>query len=160
MLTSSRRVAASSLQALRRKITVETLANLQPLLLLQMVMGVSQTLNSRVSRSRTLARTLLLSGQQRLNDLLASAPRLHIPVDRLLEFCRTDNTEHTAEEAAAQALIELCVGLMLQWMAERARRYRAPVTLCKQRLISPLYFLPNNSLRPPRARSCPNMPLA
>jgi len=61
-----KRTAVFSLRALQRKVTIETLAALQSLLLLQMLMGVSQTVNSSVSRSRALARTLLLNGQQSL----------------------------------------------------------------------------------------------
>nr|HID12498.1 hypothetical protein [Anaerolineae bacterium] len=112
----------SSLHTLRRKVTLEALAGLQPLLLLQMLVGVSQTVNSSVSRSRALARTMLLSGQQRLRDLLAAAPRLHLPVEQVLEICRSNDEEHVPEEMAAQALLELCLGLMLQWMAEGARQ--------------------------------------
>jgi hypothetical protein len=160
MLTLDRRTAASSLNALRRKVTVETLASLQPLLLLQMIVGVSQSVNSSVSRSRAMARTLFLSGQHRLHNLLASAPRLHLPVEQVLELCRSGGTGCTPEEAAARALLELCVALILQWLAECACRRRATVTLCKrQRAASPyLLFLASESL--PRTRSCPTVSLA
>jgi hypothetical protein len=120
MSPSGKRTAVSSLEALRRKVNLETLAHLQPLMLLQMVVGVSQTVNEGVSSSQALARTLLLSGQQRLRELMDAAPRLHLPVARMLELCRADDTGRTPEEAAAQALFELCLGLMLHWMAEAA----------------------------------------
>ena len=94
-----------SLHTLRRKVTIEALAKLQPLLLLQMLVGVSQTVNGGFSQA--LARTLLLSGQQRLRDLLAAAPRLHLPVERVLEICSSGDAERTPEETAAQALLEL-----------------------------------------------------
>ena len=159
-----KRTAVSSLRALRRKVTIETLTALQPLLLLQMLLGVSQTVNSSVSRSRALARTLLLNGQQRLRDLLAGAPRLHLPVERLLEFCHASDAERNPEETAAQALLELCLGLMLQWMAEDDRRHRSPVTPSSQQRTMPSYFiscpLSFPLSRPLRTRSCPHIPLA
>ena len=103
MFHLGKKQATSSLHALRRKITLQTLTRLQPILLLQMLVGISQSVNSSVSRSQTLARTLLLSGQQRLNDLLASAPRLHLSVEQILEFCRPSDAKHTPEEDAAHA---------------------------------------------------------
>ena len=150
----------SSLHALRRKVTLETLNNLQPLLLLQMLMGVSQTVNSGLSRSQALARTLLLSGQQQLRGLLASAPRLHLPVERVLELCHSGDTERTPEETAAQALLELCLGLLLQWMAERAHRTCTAALPSRRQRILPSYFLSFPLSRPPRTRSCPHLPLA
>jgi len=131
----------SSLHALRRKVTLETLNNLQPLLLLQMLMGVSQTVNSSVSCSQALARTLLLSGQQSLRDLLAAAPRLHLPVERVLEACHFSDAERKPEETAAQALLELCLGLMLQWMAEDDHRHHTTVIPSRRQRTIPSHFL-------------------
>ncbi|HUX75547.1 MAG TPA: hypothetical protein VMY40_02760 [Anaerolineae bacterium] len=150
----------SSLEALRRKVNLETLALLQPLMLLQMVVGVSQTVNESVSNSQALARTLLLSGQQRLRELLDAAPRLHLPVERVLELCRADDAERTPEEAAAQALFELCLGLMLHWMAETAGQRRTIFSTRSEQPVSPSYFLAYPPLRSLRARSCPYLALA
>jgi hypothetical protein len=155
MSPSGKRVAVPSLEALRRKVNLETLAHLQPLLLLQMVVGVSQTVNSSVSHSQALARTLLLSGQQRLRELLDAAPRLHLPLEEVLEFCRAGDAERTPEEAAAQALFELCLGLMLHWMAETACRRRTIFSTRSGQPVSPSYFLAYPPSRPSRARSCP-----
>jgi hypothetical protein len=152
-----KRTAMSSLNALRRKVTVETLANLQPILLMQMAVGVSQSVNSSVSRSRALARTLFLSGQQRLHTLLASAPRLHLPVEQVLALCRSGGTEYTPEEAAAQALLELCIALILQWLTAYAHRRRNTVTLCKRQRVTSPYLLSLASGCLPRARSCPHV---
>jgi hypothetical protein len=160
MLRLGRKKATSSLCTLRRKITLETLARLQPILLLPMVVGISQTVNSRVSRSQTLARSLLLGGQQRLHDLLASAPRLHLSVDQILEFCRRGDAGHTPEEAAAQALLEVCLGLILQWMTENDRRHRTSATVSRRPRVSPSYFPLCSSRRPPRTRSCLYTPLS
>ena len=160
MFTLSRKAAVSSLHALRRKVALETLSRLQPLLLLQMLVAVSQTVSSSVSNSQALAHTLLMSGQQRLQRLLATAPRLHLPVDRVLELCRSGDAEGTPEEAAAQALVELCLGLMLQWMAEYARQHRTTTVPSRQQRISPSYSLPYPSRRPPGARFWLCVPLA
>jgi hypothetical protein len=160
MLRLGKKKATSSLHALRRKITLQALARLQPVLLLQMLVGISQSVNSSVSRSQTLARTLLLSGQQRLHDLLAAAPRLHLSVDQLLEFCRSGGAKRTPEEDAAQALLEVCLGLMLQWMTENARRHRTSATVSRRQRVSPSYFPLYSSRRPPRTRSCLCVPLS
>jgi hypothetical protein len=155
-----KKTAISSLNALRRKVTIETLTNLQPILLLQMVVGVSQSVNSSVSRSRALARTLFLSGQQRLHSLLASAPRLHLPVEQVLVLCHSGGTERTPEEAAAQALLELCIALILQWLTACACRRRTTVTLCKRQRVASPYLLSLASEGLPRTRSCPCVSLA
>ena len=154
-----RRAALSSLQTLRRKLALQTLSTLQPILLLQMVMSVSQSVNSRFCHSRTLARSLLLNSQQRLHELVASAPRLHLPVERMLEFCRTVSAEHeprTPEEAAAQALFELCLGLMLQWMSDHARSYATTGVAHRRCATVGPYPLSYPSLLPIRSRKCPH----
>lgn len=154
-----RRTALSSLQTLRRKLALQTLSTLQPILLLQMVMGISQSVNSRFCRSRTLARSLLLNSQQHLHELLASAPRLHLPVERMLEFCRTDGSGHeprTPEETAAQALFELCLGLMLQWMSDHTRSYATTGVAHGRCAPVGLYPLSYPSLRAARSRKCPH----
>ena len=125
-----------------------------------MLVGLSQTVNGSVLRSQTLARTLLFSGQQRLRDLLAAAPRLHLPMEQVLEACHSNDAERTPEETAAQALLELCLGLTMQWMAEYACRHRTAVVPSRRRRVSPSYFLCYSSLRPPRMRSCLHIPLA
>ena len=149
-----------SLEALRRKVNLETLSHLQPLLLLQMVVGASQTVNSHVSSSQALARTLLLSGQQRMRELLDAAPRLHLPLEQVLEFCRAGDAERTPEETAARALLELCLGLMLYWLAEIACRQSATFVPRGRKRAMPSYFLFYPSLSLPRARSCLHASLA
>jgi len=154
MSPSVKRKAASSLEALRRKVNLETLAHLQTLVFLQMLVGVSQTVNESVSSSQALARTLLLNGQQRLREMLDAAPRLHLPVERLLELCHAGDAEHTPEETAAQALFELCLGLMLCWMAKKPCQRRTIATPCSGPRLSPSFILAYPSPRPSRARSC------
>jgi hypothetical protein len=124
-----------------------------------MVMGVSRSVNSRFCRSRTLARSLLLNSQQRLHELLTSAPRLYLSVERMIEFCRTASAEHeprTPEEAAAQALFELCLGLMLQWMLDHARSYATTGVAYRRCAPVGLYPLSYPSLLPISSRKCPH----
>lgn len=111
-----------SLDTLRRKINLQILAGLQPILLFQIVGGLSQVVSSGVSQTQALARTLLLSGQQRLRTLLAAAPYLQLFPEHRPASERPANAEPTPEEAAAQALLEVCLGLILEWIAHRARR--------------------------------------
>jgi len=154
MSTSSKKKAVPSLGALRRKVNLEAVACVQPILVLQMLAGVSQTVNSGVSQSQALARTLLLSGQQRLRDLLDAAPRLHLPLEQVLKQCHADDEEPTPEETAARALIELCLGLMLHWMAETSCQRRTIGVPRSKRRVLPSFLLSYLSPRPRRARSC------
>ena len=143
----------------RPKITLDALTHLQPLVLLQMMASASQTVNTRVSSSQALARSLLLSGRQRLQDLVARAPRLHLPVEQVLEFCRAGGAEDTPEQTAAWALLELCLAMILLWMAETARKCHAIAAVCR-RQPDPLPYLSHFLTCPPRARSCLTFPLA
>lgn len=162
MLSLGKRAASSSLQAVRRKVTIEVLTNLQPLLLLQMLMEVSQAVTGSVSRSSALARTLALNGQQRLRELLAAAPRLHLPVEQVLERYHSNDAPGTPEDKAARALLELCLGLLLQWMASDDRRQCTAVMLqprCCVISSSPWLHLPCLT-RLSRPRSCLHATLA
>lgn len=151
MFASAQKTAASSLDALRRKVNLQhVLAGLQPLLLLQMLGGLSQAVSSGVSQTQALARTLLLSGQQRLRTLLAAAPRLRWLPER------SPAPDSTPEEAAAQALLEVCLGLMLEWMARESRRPRfdaSSLPVARQR-ISSVYLPSSSRLYPLKARLC------
>jgi hypothetical protein len=151
--------ATSSPHIPRCKVALETLASLQPLLLLQILMGASQAMNSSLSRSRALARTLLLSGQQRVHALLSAAPSLYLPVEQLLAFCQSSDEESTPEEDAAQALLELCLGLMLQLLARNTRRAHTTIAQFGQRRISSSYPLSFPLLRPRKIRSGPSVSL-
>jgi hypothetical protein len=94
-----------------------------------------------------------------MRDLLASAPRLRLPLERVLASRHADDAERTPEETAAQALLELCLGLLLQWMAEQTHRPCNRVVPSRQRMI-PLHFFSFSSSSPPRARSGPHLLLA
>ena len=162
MFASAQKSAASSLDALRRKINPQILAGLQPILLLQMLGGLSQAVTSSVSHTQALARTLLLSGQQQLRALLAAAPRLRLPLEHTLTSSHSGRAEPTPEEAAAQALLEVCLGLMLEWIARKSRRPRSstPPLPHNQRRVSSAYSPFSSMLYPLRARFCTSIPLA
>ncbi len=140
---------------LRRKIILEVLARLQPLLLLRILAALSRTAVTGVSQAQGLARSLLLDGRQRLLGIIAAAPRLHLPVDRLRELCQSDQATDALEQVA-HALFELCLGLLLQWLHSRLRRRRhGPV--CKL-LKSSCIYLPSDYLSGiPRIRACPGL---
>lgn len=151
MFASAQKTAASSLDALRRKVNLQhMLAGLQPLLLLQMVGGLSQAVSSGVSQTQALARTLLLSGQQRLRTILAAAPRLRLFLQR------PPASDSTPEEAAAQALLEVCLGLMLEWIARRARRSHCdlPPLPYNRRQGSSAHSPSSSAFYPLKARRC------
>lgn len=156
--------ASPSLRALRQKVAVETLAHVQPILLLRILIGLSQSLNGRIAQPEALARALLLDGRQRLRRLLDAAPRLNLPLEDVLKILRSgdgDSEEQTAEESAIQALLEMCLGLMLQWLAEKKAQSEVSAPSKKaQRIYTPyspsLHLL---LLRPPRTRACPTLPL-
>ncbi|MCX7682647.1 MAG: hypothetical protein N2508_11915 [Anaerolineae bacterium] len=139
---------------LRQKIVLEVLARLQPLLLLQMVAGLPRTAAMGVAQVQALARSLLLDGQQRLLTILAAAPRLHLPVERWRELAQPGQRTETPEQVAAQALIELCLGLLLQWLNSHLRRHRNQTGYRLPQLSS--VYLPSPSPDgPPRTRACP-----
>ena len=159
MFVSVKKTAASSLDELRHKVNLQhVLAGLQPILLLQMLGGLSQAVSSGVSQTQALARTLFLSGQQRLRTLLA-APRL-LP-ERVLASDHPGDVDPTLEKAAAQALLEVCLGLMLEWIARRARRsHIVPPLPYSQRQGSASYSSPFFAFYPLRAHLCIPVPLA
>lgn len=152
--------ASPSLRALRQKVAVETLAHVQPILLLRILIGLSQSLNGGIAQPEALARALLLDGRQRLRRLLDAAPRLNLPLEDVLEILHSDDgddEERTAEESAVQALFEMCLGLILQWLAEKNTLSQAPAFSGNVQRID-TFFSPSLHfllLRPPRTRACP-----
>jgi hypothetical protein len=121
----SKRKAMSSLRALGRKVPVKALPQVQPVFLLHALIGFSQTLNGSAAQLEALARALIIDGQQRLRTLRDAAPHLHLPLEGLLEIVRSkdDNSENLPEEeSVVQAMLAMCLGLMLQWLSKRTCR--------------------------------------
>ncbi len=150
------------LRVLGRKVPLNALPHVQPLFLLQMLIGLSQILNGGAAQSEALARALILDGQQRLRELRDAAPHLDLSLSRLLRRIRASETPDEClsdEESAVQAMIEMCLGLMLRWLSkgdDRSSHHAVSVVL--KRLSSSDVLLP--SYASPffcllfRARSC------
>lgn len=152
----------SSLQALGRRVPVKALPQLQPILLLHALIGFSRTLNSSAAQLEALARALIMDGQQRLRTLRDAAPHLHLPLEQLLEMVRSKdlNTAHPSkEESAVQAMLEMCLGLMLQWLSKRNYRSYPAVSSIAWNLFLPVDALFRSChlplLLPLRIRACP-----
>lgn len=146
---------------LGRKAPLEALPHVQPVFLLQMLVGLSQILNGSTAQPEALARALILDGQQRLRKFREAAPHLDLSLARLLSgICASEAPdEHLSdEESAVQAMIEMCLGLMLRWLSkgdDQSSRHAASVVLNRSfssdgllpSYASPFYLLF-------RARSC------
>lgn len=163
----AKRKASISLRALQQKVPIEALAYLQPILLLRVLLTVSQSLQGRIPQPEALARTLLLDGQQRLRKLLDAAPRLNLPLDKVAEIIHANDADDdlTPEEDAVQALLEMCLALMLRWMSQGSRATHLSALSNQSSMVSS-HFPPLSScllpsiLRPPRTRACPIASLA
>ena len=162
MSLSSTRKALSSLRALGRRLPIKALPQVQPIFLLQTLIGFSQALNGSAAQLEALARALIMDGQQRLGRLRDAAPHVHLPLEQLLEMVRfkNDDREDLSEEASAvQAMLEMCLGLMLQWLSKRnCRSFPAALSMAGK------LFLPFDTLFPScciplllplRVRDCP-----
>lgn len=109
-----------SLRALRRKVPLHALPRVQPTFLLQMLIGLSQVVNGGAAKSEAVARALILDGQQRLRRLQEVAPHLDLSLAHVLEKIRPNDIvdEHPSdEETAVQAMLEMCLGLLLRWLS-------------------------------------------
>lgn len=150
------------LRALRRKVPLKALSHVQPIVLLQMVVGLSQALNGNAAQPEAAARALILDGQQRLRRLRAAAPDLDLSLGGLLrKICANETPEaHLSEEASAvQAMLEMCLGLMLRWLSKRDDQSFTPPPDVGVGLLSFAEFLLLPHISSPdhlfRARSCP-----
>jgi hypothetical protein len=151
----------AALRALGQKVPLKALPHIQPIFLLQTLIGLSQVLNGGAAQPEALARALILDGQQRLRRLREVAPHLDLSLEHLLERIRSSDKgdEHLSdEESAVQAMLEMCLGLMLRWLSKvDDPAYACPSSIVVRRLLShdahrPYCF----SFLPPlfRARSC------
>ncbi len=152
----------SSLRLLRTRVSLKGVPHLQPVFLLQITVAVSQALNGSAVQAETLARGLVLDGRRRLSMLPRAAPHLSVSREHILRLaCSYERDIHklSAEESAVQALLELCLGLVLQWLSRSDHRTHFALSTAPLNCLSflnfsfPFVFLP--SLLPARARSCP-----
>jgi hypothetical protein len=156
--------AISLLRALGRKAPLRGLPQVQPIFLLQTLIGLSQALNGGAAQLETLARALITDGQQRLRRLRHAAPSLHLPLEQFLETVRSkaDNSKDlSAEESAVQAMLQVLVGLMLQWLTKRScRSYLAVSSIASKLLLLSDALRPSCRLLllpPLRVRACPTL---
>jgi hypothetical protein len=104
-------------------------------------MGLSQTLNGSAAQVERLARALIVDGEQRLRRLRDAAPRLHLSLEPLLERVRSrDNCceNLSEEESVVQAMLQMLLGLMLQWLSKQGCRSYLTVSSTVSRRFSPL----------------------
>ena len=153
--------AISSLRGLGRQVPLGTLPQLQPILLLQALIGVSQTLNSSAVQLEVLARTLIMDGQQQLRRLRDAAPHLHLPVEQLLQMIRSEDKRQdlSDEESMVQAMLEMCLGLVLQWLSRSNCQSYPSVSSVTGKPVLPVDALFRSRhlllLLPLRVRACP-----
>lgn len=159
MVSLSAKVAV--LRKLGRKMSFDRLTQVQPMVLLQVAIGLSQMVNGGAARPDQMARALILDGQQRLRALRRAAPHLDLSLARLVgSICSDGSPEErvSEEESAVQAVLEMCVGFLLRWLSGRdgASRRTASSLVGKPSLdASILVFGRTSSLFPlSRARSC------
>jgi hypothetical protein len=123
MFSLSKRAAA--LKALGRKVPLRTLTKMQSAVLFQMLIGLSQAVNGGAAQAESVARALILDGQRRLRALRRAAPHLDLSLTRLLSRIRSNDMPDdrlSDEESALQAVLEVCLGLMLRWLSGRDDR--------------------------------------
>lgn len=148
--------------ALGSRVSFEGLPQIQPVFLLQTMVAVSQALNNSAVHAEALARGLVLDGQRRLNGLRQAAPHLPSSLEQILELARSNgrgDDDLSIEERAIQAILEVCLGLVLEWLSPRPHRSHPSASTASSKLLSSIDVLflsnPLSLILPPRARSCP-----
>lgn len=117
MFTGKRRTA---LRSLGSRLPLKNLAKVEPLLLLQMVIDLSQVLHGTVAQPEAVARALVRDGQQRLRALRLAAPHVNLSLGRILLWISSKDPSDDClveEDGAFEAALEMCLGLVLQWLS-------------------------------------------
>jgi hypothetical protein len=123
--------------------TVKVLGGLNPVMLIPLMGDLSRTVNSGVVRSRALAAALQAAGAQRLNDIQSAAPRVRATLDKLA--ARLPSVHLSVEEITLiRAVIELYLGLILQWLEASDRPHPHGHLLSRRVDLPHLFFLPAN----------------
>lgn len=150
------------LLSLGQRVTLEELGQIQPVFLLQVMVAVCHALNESAVHAEAIARGLVLDGQRRLNGLRRAAPHLTLSLQHVLKLARSmgrGDDDLSAEERAVQALLEVCLGLVLEWLSPRAHRSHPSASSSSSKQFSlidvSLLLAPLRPMVPPRARSCP-----
>ena len=152
---------ADVLRALGKKVPLGMLSQVQPIIVLQMVVGLSQHLAGRAVQPEEIARALILDGQQRLRALRRAAPHLDLSLTRLLKrLCSDESSKRRGshEDRAVEAVLEMCIGFLLRWLSRSdANGYAGASSPSRRRL--PFSCVPRSDQHsslylPFRARSC------
>ena len=158
MISLGKRKAA--LRAWGQKVPLKALPHVQPVFLLQMLIGLSQVLNGG-AHPEVLASALILDGQQRLRKLCKIAPHLDLSLQCLLSRIRPPEMveeQLSDEESAFQAVLEMCLGLLLRWLSRVGDRFCPRVSSFAASRSLPFDVLPLSHssvhLLLFRARSC------
>lgn len=164
MDSARQKVSGLFLRTLGRKVSLKGLPHLQPVFLLQILVGVSQALNGGAAQAEALARALVLDGQRRLSELRNGAPYVSLSLEQLLKVAGTDKDDEedlSAEESAVQALLEVCLGLMLQLLSKKHRWSRPSLYAVPSiRLFCSNTCFPFDAfplILPLRVRACPTL---
>lgn len=118
-MLAGRRKAA--LRALSRRIAQQELSNIQPLLLLQMI-GLSQIVDGAVAHPEAVAQALMADAQSRLRALREAAPHVDLSLAGAMAwiwFRDATDKELGAKEGQLQAVLQMCLGLVLRWISRR-----------------------------------------
>jgi len=152
---------ADVLRTLGERVPLGKLSQVQPIVLLQMVVGFSQLLGGGAVQSEEMARALILDGQQRLRALRRAAPHLDLSLPRLLSRMCSDQSSKrrvSQEDRAVEAVLEMCIGFLLRWLSKSdANTYTGSTSSSKRR---PPFVRARTSSQltsrhlPFRARSC------
>lgn len=133
----------------------------EPLLLLKLVVDLSQVLDGAVAQPEAVARAMIRDGRQRMRALRLGAPNLDISFSRILTWISSESTAHEHlgdDEDALQALLEMCLGLVLRWLSRRREPSQvqpSPLSSGAFRFSERRWLLCFFSLhRRSRARSC------
>lgn len=106
----------SAAHTLPGKNALRTLANLSPTLPPGLLLGLVRGVSNNIPRSAI--DSLIARSASRLREIQASAPDLRSSAASLLEAANTSRRRCNREESAlAQALLALCIGLILQMLA-------------------------------------------
>ncbi len=152
---------ADVLRALGGKVPLGKLSQVQPIVLLQMVVGLSQHLGGGAVQPEEIARALILDGRQRLRALRRAAPHLDLSLARLLRrLCNDESSKRRGshEDRAVEAVLEMCIGFLLRWLSRsEANGYAGASSPSRKRLrfyCAPRFDQHSSLYLPFRARSC------
>lgn len=113
------------LGALGSGIGLQEMLRIRPELMLQLMMGLSQVVNGAVAQPEAVAQALIVDARRRLRELQKAAPHVDLSLARVVAWIwnqRASDEEMVAEEGTLQAVLEMCLGLVLRWLSDRRQQ--------------------------------------